>query len=233
MEVMCLKTYKLGILFVLAILTLVSVGAASPIDGSVTHLGTNSYFDLSVNPGDLVVPTGSYTDTWCVDNGGGNYINPGQVYTFNVISSLTNPQFSYLARPIHWQEINYLLNNHATWFLTSTEIQDVIWHYDGLPLTNPGGNVGLAIGAIDTFLLAHPGWTPPCSNGVYAVLLDADETVDAPPVSGTHIQLIFVERPYTCPDPGIPAPEFPTLALPVAMIVGMLGLVYTVRNREN
>ncbi len=31
---------------------------------------------------------------------------------------------------------------------------------------------------------------------------------------------------------GIPAPEFPTLALPVGMIVGMVGMIYVVRTRE-
>jgi hypothetical protein len=238
-EVMCLKMFKYGIFVVLAVLALVSVASAalpSQVTGYVNNPGgtgwpaTGSYFDVMVTAdGSLELQNGLHRDAWCVDTNANpaNYITPGTSYVFDVTSSLDDPQFAYLPHTIQWKKINYVLNNHATWSLTSSQIQDVIWNYDGAPLSSPGGNIGAAITATDSFFAggANADWTPPC-DGVYAVLLNAREPTNA----NYHIQLIFVELPTTtC---SIPSPEFPTLALPAAMIVGMVGVVYTLRTRE-
>jgi hypothetical protein len=42
-----------------------------------------------------------------------------------------------------------------------------------------------------------------------------------------------IPTPTPTPTQGIPTPEFPTVALPVAMIIGITGLVYLIKGRDS
>ena len=112
-------------------------------------------------------------------------------------------------------------------------LQAVIWHYDGRPNPiapyNPAKYaelVGLADG--------NKSFVPGCGQKYAVVLYHPTGTYENPAQASHPTQAIFlVLTKPTCPDPGIPAPEFPSLALPAGMLIGMVGLVYFVRGREN
>jgi hypothetical protein len=70
----------------------------------------------------------------------------------------------------------------------------------------PGGTNG------DTYLTT-PDQCPPKNNC---------------PKGISHVNFCFTTGPYVPP----PVPEFPTVALPVGMLIGLVGLVYFVRIRE-
>jgi hypothetical protein len=59
----------------------------------------------------------------------------------------------------------------------------------------------------------------------------SDTGLAAPSNPGTQIHLDRIEFCYSSPN-GIPTPEFPTMALPFSMIIGIAGLVYLVKGRD-
>lgn len=48
----------------------------------------------------------------------------------------------------------------------------------------------------------------------------------------SHVNFCFGPSVYP-PPPPVPTPEFPTLALPLGMLIGIVGLVYSIKSREN
>jgi hypothetical protein len=218
---------------VIALFAMVSVASAtlpSSITAYVSYEGTSSYFDLHVvttTGGDDtdLAPSHIYPNTWCVDAGQGNYITPGVIQTFNVKSSLPNPDWPITNPVVKWQSVNYVINNKAT--MDKYSIQRVLWNYDGDPNFVWGSpdmtKVANSIKSTDDYLLLHPTWKPTFCSEKYAVILDSPDAV----------QLLMVEMPMdNCVYPP-PAPEFPTMALPAGMIIGIVGLVYAIKGREN
>ena len=55
--------------------------------------------------------------------------------------------------------------------------------------------------------------------------------IEIPPNANTYGEISHITFCYG--EPEFPAPEFPTIALPMAMLIGVVGVVYLVRKREN
>ena len=232
---------KIGILVVLAVLALVSVVSAdlpSSIHGYVTYNGAvwsiPTFMDIDVVPptGNDDLPNANNYIGWCVDE-------PTPIYvpydgTFEVFSSRNLG--SYPGYTVEWDKVNYILNNkgNAKW----PAIQAAIWHYSNSKYGkgyipdgwfSPGGSqyggTQYYVGIQEEYnaLVADAeangaGFNPICGQK-YAVILY---------VSGS-VQTIFLEG--TLP-PCTNAPEFPTLALPVAMMIGVVGVVHVIKGRE-
>ena len=120
-----------------------------------------------------------------------------------------------------WNKINYIINNKGTY--DKYALQAAIWHYSGNPVPSDFPSYdreecGKIIAAADlngdTFV--------PTTGQKYAVVLYTPGKAD-----GGH-QLIIIELPF----PSIPAPEFPSLALPVGMVLGLAGSVYFIKGRR-
>jgi hypothetical protein len=220
-----MKKMKFGILMVVAVLLLVSaVSAAIPAGGAaVTAKGTypfaGSYWGIEVItsavPSDLPVASG-YAG-WCVDANNG--MSKNVPIDFTAYSSLnTVPAFIPSA---DWNKINYILNHkHADWKIT----QAAMWHYDGMsldPYPTHDNVVGYSEAAYDLYIAqveAHGAdYVPKCGK-LYAIILYK-----------RGVQAVIVEG-HTIPCDN--TPEFPTLALPVAMLIGVIGTVEYIRTRK-
>ena len=132
----------------------------------------------------------------------------------------------------NWSAINYIIN-HKPSGVSYKVIQAVIWHYDGAPDGYPNpAPPGAPLepyshsdyDALLSIVEANAGNTyVPGNTGVYAVILWQKE----------NNQVIFVEGQMNERVPPPPVPEFPSVALPAGMVIGVVGLVYFVKGREN
>jgi hypothetical protein len=229
MEMIELRKYRFGIFMVIALLAMVSVVSAdlpSVVHGYVTQSGSEpSYFDVQIDSGGSgELLNGLHHYGWCSDSDPINlhYIYLNQHYDFHVESSLP---YHTTIPGVNWQAVNYVINTYKG--LDKYTLQRLIWSYDGPGPYSWGSPDMTAVTnariATNAYLEAHPDWVPRCDQQQsYAVILKADGVV----------QQIFIELPVSCPDPGIPVPEFPTFALPAGMIIGLVGLVYFVKGRE-
>jgi hypothetical protein len=210
-----MKKYTLGILLFVVILAMVSAVSAFPstVTATVSQPGPHpSYFDIKItSSADPLLPTGTYVG-WCSDSQ--HHINVPFTGTFTAYSTLlTNPVPA--GQPENWYKVNYIINNDAGKDFHS--IQAAFWHYDGGPFT------GWTFNAADYTTLTtaadlNPGFVPGCGQR-YAVALIREGT-----------QTIFLETTKTCEN----VPEFPSMALPVALLIGCIGVVYFVKTtREN
>jgi hypothetical protein len=219
------KTTLSAMLF-LALIALVAVASAalpSTVDATLGHPGyVDSYWTVNIISGgnsDLPNSPPLYLG-WCADSQEG--IGTG-LHTFDVFSSLdpTNPS------PIsdaNWRKINYVINHKGT--LNKYEVQTIVWMYDGgepaegwwdtTPTSIDLTKVSTAMGDADTYVAANPTYAPGPGD-VYAVIL----------WSGRESQAIFIEVPIP-----YSSPEFPSLALPVGMMLGLVSTVYLVKNRK-
>ena len=218
-----MKKMKIGILLVFAVLALVSVASAAlpsyPVDVTIPNSNAAiSYLKADVtSSGAPELPTGAY-NAWCVDST--DSIKLKTSYAFTAYSSLDEASIAASGMPsAQWKKINYILNNpNADWKIT----QAAMWHYDGdSALAFPthdivtGYNHAAYTAYINQVNLNGNGFVP--SNGqLYAVVLYKKGT-----------QVVIIPRPTSSN-----APEFPTLALPVAMIIGVVGAVQFVRARK-
>jgi hypothetical protein len=203
---------KYLILMVLIVLALVSVASAalpSQVTAMITYPGPVSYWDVDVTSGGGDIPTANDYVGMCGSSK--NYISVGS-HVFNVYSSL-KPLPSGLPYA-NWNKINYVINHKAG--ADKYTLQAVIWYYDSGPYS---------WGTVDPVkkaeLIAEADKNPnyvPGSGENYAVILWSSATA----------QPIIIELPV----PDIPVPEFPTLAVPVAMLVGVVGMVHYVRTRK-
>jgi hypothetical protein len=213
-----MRKMKFGILLVFAVLALVSVASAAVPALVTAHIATpgtatHSYWDVDVTTGGGDIPAASDYVGWCADSQSG--ISSG-THIFNVYSSLEAPPIGLPTAD--WQKINYVIN-HKDGANPST-IQAVIWHYDGgvIPWTYPLEPVDNAkVADLIAAAEANPSYVPGPGD-IYAVILWSSRTA----------QPLFIEIPI----PTIPSPEFPTLALPVAMLIGVVGAVQYVRARK-
>lgn len=200
---------------VLGLLLLVSVASAElpqTVDAVVAGSGTESYVDVTILSGGNSELTLGLHPGW--------YDAPVEMlrsepHTFAVYSSLDSNPMSISAK--NWKKINYILNNKNG--ANAATIQAAISFYDGKESTRPDASIdqdklaalkAAADENADAFIL-NP-------SDLYAVILwDANSA-----------QAIIVEVPVQ----SVPVPEFPTLALPVAMMLGVVFTVHVVKGRE-
>jgi hypothetical protein len=210
------------VLSLLALVSVVSAGLPSVATGNVIS-GSTSYWDItfsSTNP----LPSGMQYNRaypgWSLDST--SEISP-DANTFQIYSSLVPVPATIPA--VNWNKINYIINNKGT--ADKYAIQAAIWHYGGnaIPQDYPAFDqqeCDKLIAAADT----NGETFVPTTEQKYVVILYA-------PVSGSNTlkemyRLIIVELPF----PFIPAPEFPSLALPVGMMLGIAGSVYYIKGRN-
>ena len=207
-----MKKIKKIILMFLIVLALVSIASAalpSQVTAKIAYPGPDSYWDVDVTAGSGDIPTANDYHGMCGSSK--NYINSG-THVFQVYSSL-GPLPNGLPYA-NWNKINYILNNKAGADMYT--LQAVFWHYDSGPYS--WGTVDWTkyqelVDAAEK----NPTYVPGVGKN-YAVILWSSDTA----------QPIFIELPV----PDIPAPEFPTLGVPVAMLVGMVGMVHYIRTRR-
>jgi hypothetical protein len=216
-----MRKMQLGILLVVAVITLVSVASAA-LPASVTavigHPGPQSYWDVDVtNGGNVDLPTMNDYVGWCADSKTG--LGPG-TFSFKVYSSLSPGSLPSGFPTVQWNKVNYVINHKGS--ADKFTVQAVIWHYDGgYHNWGPLNQVQMESSADYLALVAAADANPtyvPVAGENYAVIL----------WSRTNAQPVFIEVPV--PPPSIP--EFPTLALPVAMLIGVVGAVQLFKTRK-
>jgi hypothetical protein len=213
-----MKNMKFGILLVIAVLALVSVvSAALPaqVTADITYPGSASYWNVDVTSGGGDIPAAGYAG-WCGSSTNG--IGQGH-YTFDVYSSLGS--LPALLPPMDWNKVNYVINHDQG--ANAATLQQVFWHYDsGYYFWNPNAPLGPfdqnKYDAIIADAELNGGSYVPGPGNDYAVIL----------WSSRNAQPVFIQLPI----PEIPSPEFPTIALPVAMLIGLVGAVQYVRSRK-
>lgn len=207
-----MRKLKFGILLVFAVLALVTVASAAlpaQVTATLNHPGPVSYWDVDVTVGGGDIPAANDYVGWCADSQGS--LTTGSK-VFKVYSSL-KPLPADLPSA-DWNKINYVINNKGG--ADEYTVQAVIWYYDGGPY--PWGVVDpVKYAALIAAADANPTFVPVYGEN-YAVILWSAKTA----------QPVFIEVPI----PDIPAPEFPTLALPVAMMIGIVGVVYHLKTRK-
>ena len=214
-----MKNMKFGILLVIAVLALVSVASAAlpaQIDATITNPGPGSYWNVRVtNGGGDIISATDYAG-WCGSSKNG--INHGQ-HTFMVYSSLGSLPAGLPS--MDWNRVNFVINKYPD--ANAATLQQVFWHYDGGSYAwNPDAPLGPFDGNLYETILgdadANGGSYVPGPGNDYAVILWSARTA----------QPVFI----TLPIPEIPSPEFPTLALPVALLIGVVGAVQYIRSRK-
>ena len=215
----------------LAIVSVASAALPTNVDVKASFPGSSSYWGITLSnivpPTNTEVPAGPYVG-WCSDV---NHVWTPTGNTFTPIDSLgTVPVTIPYA---NWKAINYIIN-HDTGYDWKV-IQAVIWHYDGWGLypgqdpTKPpshwsiAGYDPIAYNALLADTEAHYNSYTPGPGKVYAVILWRE----------TNLQIVFVEAQMNNRVPPPPVPEFPTVVLPAAMLVGMVGAVYFIKGRDN
>jgi hypothetical protein len=217
------RTKLFGLIVILSLLTLVSaVSAVLPSEATGTiSPGSTSYLDVmfsSINS----IPTIDLQMNK-VYPGWSAYslsANKSGSHSFEVYSSLgalpdTIPKAD-------WNKINYILNNKETY--DKNVIQAAIWHYTNstVPSDFPSYD-HTEYNRLVSAAEANGGDFIPIPQQKYAAVLFSPNTGNQ-----EQNQLIIVELPVQ----SIPAPEFPSLALPVAMMLGIIGSVYFVKGRK-
>jgi len=218
-----MKKSLLAVLAVLALLAMVGTVSADPIGtGTVkfTHTTTPSYWAAVVENGGGVIDDGDYL-AWCVSEqtmtSGNSY--PVQFYDSreNVFAS-DHPEVTILS----WNKINYILNNKDIANNNARAIQAAIWTFDGgvIPSQHSdydeGGNEA-DYNAIVAAANEYGASFVPGPGEVYALICYVNEN--------TQTNIIEVEEPPV-------VPEFPTLAVPVGMLIGMVYTVSVIRGRK-
>lgn len=200
------------VLGILALVSVVSAELPATVDAVVAGPGTDSYVDVTILSGGNSELTLGLHPGW--------YNAPVEMLgnepqTFSVYSSLDSNPTSISAK--NWNKINYILNNKDG--ANAATIQAAISFYDGKESTRPDASIdqeklsalkAAADENADSFILDP--------SDIYAVILWDQESAQA----------IIVEVPAQ----SVPVPEFPTLALPVAMMLGVVFTVHVVKGRE-
>ncbi len=228
-----MKKIKFGMLVLFASLILVSGAMAD--SGELVHATGHhtasgpSYWAVQVTQPDTIAPVllekQSYLG-WCIEQG--VYLTNPFDKDFNAYSSLySSSSFpagsNAQAIGSNWQKINWVLNNDngGTVACPSYDYrikQAAIWQLAGQPATY-GEISGYDTSCFNAYMASIPAtyWVP--VTGKFAVILYNDAST----------QEIIIEEQRDSNT----APEFPTIALPVGMIIGVVGLVYVVKKREN
>jgi hypothetical protein len=234
------------IILVLALFALVSITAASQgeqISASGIYTGKTgpTYWRVNIitaDPSALVLTTTGQHPSWCSDLVGHltSPFGPKQFSVYSTLYSMSSfPPGSKAATigATGWQKINWIINQPSTidyrikqagiWKLDGASLQtyphdgDICPDINVVPASQGGCQFGYNTGDYDTFMGSiDTSFSPGIGDKVAIVLYSTDA------------QEIFVEETRT----GNTAPEFPTLALPVGMLIGVIGLVYITKKRE-
>ncbi len=221
-----MKNLKLGILVVLALFALVSVASAVPATITLEHRTFPnipfSFIKAVTANGDEDVPIGTYNG-WCI---GFTVVGLGSGMTYHAIDSRADLSGTpaYI-QSTQWNMVNWILNHpNADWRIT----QAALWKVDGgsgVAYPDDAAYSGYVAGydhaAFDAYMaqvITHGSFVPSHPGEKYAVILW--KTYGGQP-------LII---PAIIPD--IPSPEFPTVAIPVGMLVSVAGVVLYLKNRE-
>jgi hypothetical protein len=220
-----MRTKIFGAILVISLLALVSsasAGLPKTATGSIIS-GSTSYWDLTFTSAMPVPSDIQYNKIypgWSLDSV--SEISPDGT-TFQVYSSL-GPLPATLPA-VEWNKINYIINNKDTY--DKFALQAAIWHYSGKAI--PAGFPSFDQAECDKIIAAadkNGENFVPTTGQKYAVILYTPVSV-SDDLKGNY-QLIVVELPF----PSIPAPEFPSLALPVGMMLGIAGSVYFIKGRK-
>ncbi|MDG6258188.1 MAG: thioester domain-containing protein [Methanomicrobiaceae archaeon] len=214
------KALMVGIIL-LAVMMMVGVAAADPIGtGKVKWIFTgdlndlaagidDSYWDATVTVSPCPqVPTGDYLG-WCVS---GEDMRNGEYEATFYDSRFGNVPERFA--DYGWNEINWILNNKGD--ASEEAIQAAIWIFDGgevLPgyeTWDDGADFQYLVDNAEDDFVPGPG-------DVYAVIVDSGENIQC--------NIIEVQVPFE-------SPEFPTLAVPVGLLVGMVGAVAVIKGKR-
>lgn len=237
-----MRKMKFVILMLIAALAFVSVASALPDTLTIKNAditGPNSpdsYFQIITQNGDTELPAGSH-DAMCM-----GWKIFGKWYGTEWTTWDTRIANSYpdYMGTIEWNRVNWIANNvfdgSKYGFTASPDdwkiTQAALWKLDG-GKSSPGPYTDNAY--IKTYDNAkfQAYWTAvqsaaagsfvPGEGQYYVALLtkDANDWVAQPIAIRVYI-----------PEHNIPSPEFPTLALPVAMLIGLAGAVEYVRTKK-
>jgi len=232
-----MRKLRFGILILVTVFALVSVASALPPSLTIDHIvkpyGPVAYFNLHTTNGDIELPVG-----WMPGMCMGYYISGtkpelGDVWvTWDTRIAHTYPTY---VGTIDWYRVNWIANNEFDdhdasttndWMIT----QAALWRLDGASgTTHP---VGTYVYGYDTtkfddywangVMSAEAGSFVPVEGQYYVALLTKDDG------KGDAAQPMLIKVPI----PGTPSPEFPSIALPVAMLIGMIGVVEYVRTKK-
>ncbi len=218
---------KFGILLLLVVLALISVASAAlpanPVSATLTYKGGPEwYWTINVNTASIPEVPALMYEGWCADKYHyiGSTSTPKTYNSFTAYDSRDPNSWANTAMPpANWKAINWIMNNkHNDWRIN----QAALWHFDGEPNGFPESwdVKGYDKGAFTTYINSVDiNFIPACGE-TYAVILYDPLRND---------QVIFVERPTpACTN----TPEFPTLALPVAMMLGVVYTVHVIKGRE-
>jgi hypothetical protein len=223
MEENVMKKMKFGILLVVAVLVLVSAASALPssVDAKVSWSGSVSFFDVQVvNGGDSTLPNQNYLG-WCGAFWIGGLGQNGALHTFTPYDSRYGGLPSSIST-YDWNRINYAINHKPNGDSNADigTIQSVIWHY---------ADQAAPVAPYDPLLYQQMIADADANGGSYnAHTWVPGERYSVILWQEANIQPVIIEVPI----PGIPTPEFPVLALPVAMLIGLVGAVVYIKERK-
>ena len=229
-----MRKMKFGFLILIAVLALVSVASAFPASittSSVTAPNAPaSYFKAVTTTGDVDVPAGTY-DSMCVGYTIAGVTSSGTWKAWDSRKANINTVLPTYVNTVDWNKMNWLANNpNADWKIT----QAAIWKLDGasgvdFPTDNhwvkASGPTGYDNAAFTAYmgLVDAQGSFEPAVGEKYVVILTRSDA-DGKPLS----QPILIRATV----PPTTVPEFPALALPVAMMIGMVGAVEYIRTKK-
>jgi hypothetical protein len=190
--------------------------ATAKIDALTSWTGS-SYWDVDVTGITGIsdeINAGDYDWLgWCVD--AQTTITEG-THTFTVFDSRNPGSLPSTYQSFQWNKINYVLNNKNG--ASMKAIQAALWHYDGgIPAGYESWFTGEEYDNLIADADANGATYVPGPGDVYAVVLYK-----------ANAQLIIIEVPV----PYTNVPEFPTLAVPVGLMVGMVYAVSVAKGRK-
>ncbi|MDG6257815.1 MAG: hypothetical protein QCH35_09515 [Methanomicrobiaceae archaeon] len=197
-----------------------------PVTLRITSLGGDAYINVQLSNIDAGydIENGEYPG-WCADADDFIYY-PVDYNSCTLFSSYDDAVPNYVAVD-DWDRINYIVNQFRDGEYpdaTYQEVQAAIWYF-----TPRDHEVSQYV--------ADAGWT--INEGIYQDIVDDADTngdgffpgyndvVGIVCDNGQCVQVVFVELIFT------PVPEFPVLAVPVGLLVGMVGVVAMVKGRES
>jgi hypothetical protein len=203
----------------IALIALVAVASAAlpaTVMAKVSYPGPNSYFNVDIKSGgNIELPNHDNYLGWC----GAALIHgaPKDLTSYTPIDSRVPATYPSGLSSANWEKINWVLNHKAG--ADKNTLQAVIWHYADKPVPSQPYNVALYTAIVADAELNGGGFVPAAPGQKYAVIL----------WKSASVQPVFVEA--TIPENNVP--EFPSLALPVAMLLGTVFTVYTLKSRED
>jgi hypothetical protein len=220
---------KYGILVVLALLAIVSVASAAlPATVSVSKItvpnGPISYFEVTTTTagGDLS-PAGLW-ESMCV----GYTIHGVKTGIFKVYDSTNPVGLPLYINTVDWHKINWMAQPANRAGVDWRIVQAAIWKLDGASgVAYPADAYtnGYNHADFDAFmaLVNAQGAFVPGPTDYYVAILTMDDANGNP-----------ISQPILIPVKPIPTntPEFPSLALPVALLVGIVGAVEFIRTKK-